>query len=675
MTLFGSRRIASVTASPRYPVSDLTIQAGENISVTSVGRTRTIAATGLPSVGDVFVAKNETSSPYAGGALRTIWLEPDAILPGVVTRVDNLNQIRITRNYVVQKIIRLGEIGFRRFIIAYDEKNGRVYTRYPAGVTPINPATGLPLTWWRDTQLPSLFPYIEDFDIIEAYFAGAAQVPGAEVIIGLGRDNDLQMLNDLYSVQVLAAPDPMTFSKTVVQRRDVCVVSGQNRAVNLFSRFGALRCFEGWYSGHETDHVASSAQFYSRLFNVSGTYPALNTYKKADRTPTTCHISPASPIDFANTDVFATACLDCKADVLWPQDSVGYGLNYSTGRDCFSRFVSISGADTHFQTWRAVHDRARHGFKLGLNMDNWAKGESLDMNLTLSLSTVGTGRTFTRTAGAGIWPVGCEGQTINGLGTYATGLATITSRTSDTVVVATITEAFGGTTLNAAFWALVPPLGDAIYDDFPASWTGTAGLLRQMTKEGVWVDPGYISTYGDTFVEPTGLELSPVQTTAGKTDWATRANTLATEIGNFNKAQYLALGGGPAESISRIRPYVVTGGAGTLDTQLTVQIAVIRPTRQAMFNASVTSSFTLAGATGNWTIELLRTDEFSSDAVCTNAYTLPSAFYTGAPVTILDPEWRPETVDQNYRIRLRPEAGATGTPTHVRTVMTLLETV
>lgn len=675
MSLFGSRRIASVVASPRYPVSDLTIQAGEGVTVASVGRVRTIAATG-PNAGDVGAAKNEASTPYAAAALRTIWLEPDALLPGVVTRVDGLGQIRLTKAYVVQKIIRLGELGFRRFIIAYDEKNGRTYTRYPAGVNPIDPATGLPLVWWRTTQLPSLLPFIEDFDIIEAYFEGASQVPGAEVIYGLGRDNDLQMLNDLYRVNVLAQPDPLVFGKTVTQRRDDAVLSGQRRAANAFQRFGHLRCFEGWYSGHESDHVASSAAFYSRLFNVSGAFPALNTYRKVDKRPTTCHFSPASPLDFADTNAFATACLDCRADVIWPQDSVGYGLNYSTGRDSFAPFVTIGDADTHFQTWRRVQDRARHGFKLGLNMDNWRKGESPDMALTLSAATVGTGRTFTRSSGTGIWPTNCVGQIINGLGSFTTGLATITTRNSDTVVTATITEAFGGTSMSALAWSLHPDLTDATYDDFPAPWSGVTGLERQMRKEGVWCDPGFMSVYGDTFIEPTGLELSPVQTTGGKTDWATRANTLATEIGAFNAGQYLALGGSPAESIARIRPYVVTGGAGTLNTALTVQVAVVRPTRQALFSATVSVAFSISGGSGNWTLELIRTDEFGFDAVCPHSYTLPvSWFATGAPYTILDPEWRPETVDQNYRVRLRPEAGATGTPSHVRTVMQLIETV
>ena len=75
-------------------------------------------------------------------------------------------------------------------------------------------------------------------------------------------------------------------------------------------------------------------------------------------------------------------------------------------------------------------------------------GDSFPTTLTLSLATVGAGRTAT--AGAATWQNGDVGRTLQ----YQGGFATITGFTSTTVVTITISTAFQGTAIPASVWTL-----------------------------------------------------------------------------------------------------------------------------------------------------------------------------------------------------------------------------
>lgn len=75
-------------------------------------------------------------------------------------------------------------------------------------------------------------------------------------------------------------------------------------------------------------------------------------------------------------------------------------------------------------------------------------GDSFATTLTLSLATVGTGRTAT--AGAATFQNGDVGRTI----AYQGGFATITAFTSSTIVTITINTAFQGTAIPSGVWTL-----------------------------------------------------------------------------------------------------------------------------------------------------------------------------------------------------------------------------
>lgn len=449
-----------------------------------------------------------------GGPIpRTMWIEMDGLCqPGIVTLETAGAQASFTAAYVTEKIHACyHDLGIRRFIIATITDNGRTYTTWTS--TPVDPSGAAFVDWWDDVD-PSVQPYTDDFDVLDHIMDVTSALEGCEVIIGLGRHDDIDLLNDCYDVTFLAGVDPLTFGKTVATRLSEEITRYTNESAAIYARFGSFPSFGGFYITHETDHIQSSDDLYTPVADILDNYGQV-------------HVSAATPIDLADSNTIADAINAWHVDWVWPQTSTGYGYNWSTGVNAYVSGISIFGGAAHYATWRLVLNRARfrtagaYTPKFGGHIENWRIGVQGTGTLTFG-ATSGSGVTVTLGTSDAITSAGI-GKDIVVRADQATGIARITAVTGSPVtsVTVNITENLADVNIASGFWALVPNLTDATVDAYPALHSEVLFELRDQVAAGV----EDVSLYAMQYWDPGNLSLRHRQSQAGITTYRDKATT------------------------------------------------------------------------------------------------------------------------------------------------------
>lgn len=200
----------------------------------------------------------------------------------------------------------------------------------------------------------------------------------------------------------------------------------------------------------------------------------------------------------------------------------------------------VQGADTMFLFHESYPTRKLVRFSntsWKLSVASWdvppseEKGDKPATGLTLSLATVGTGRTATAAAAA------FEASDVGRQIISGAGLATITGYTSTTVVTITIDDAFSGTSISSGAWTLTEspktkvtpsvkePLGAAI------TLTATAAAWKNSAQVS---DIGQYVEINDGLVEITGFTSATVVSGIIRT---VLSSTTAAESGGWAKRQ------------------------------------------------------------------------------------------------------------------------------------------
>lgn len=465
-----------------------------------------------------------------GGPIpRTMWIEMDGLCqPGIVTLETSGSVVSFNSAYVTEKIHACyHDLGIRRFILASITDNGRTYTTWDSN--PIDPSGVAFGHWWDDVAI-GVQPTTEDFDVLSHIMDVTSALEGCEVIIGLGRHDDVDLLNDCYAVTFAAGPDPLTFGKTLATRLSEETTRYATESAAIYTNFGTYPSFGGFYITHESDHIQSSDDLYTTIANELADYGQV-------------HVSAATPTDLADSNTIADALNAWHVDWVWPQTSTGYGYNWSTGLNAYVAGISIFGGAAHYATWRLVLDRARlrttgaYTPKLGGHVENWRVGVQGAGTLTFG-ATSGNGVTVTLGTSDAITAASI-GADINVQADQATGIARITGVTGAPVtsVTVNITTNLADVNIASGFWAIVPDLTDATVDAYP----GLASEVVFEMKDQVAAGVEDVSLYAMQYWDPGNLSLRLKNSQAGRTDYRDLATTAwLTHLKNVSLMQQAA---------------------------------------------------------------------------------------------------------------------------------------
>lgn len=399
------------------------------------------------------------------------------------------------------------------------------------------------------TWLTSTYPNVEAF-IPLGVLLDEEEKQGGGVWVPTSRFGDVNLLNDLYTVNILSGPDPLRFGKTLTERLTRNIGLTREYAAALWAKYGHYKSFKGWFIAHEPDHIASSNNFLTSVTTTAGAYPdpVLSSYGKP------IMVAAASPIDLAADTTFADAMVASGCDVWAPQDSVGPEFLFSAaggGANTYVAGTTHTELDAHFKTWagaaviaNSIGKTAQAKIEIWGAVENWRMGFTQATTLTLSATS---GASVTATAGSGVFVVGDVGRYISS-NTGGNGL--ITGYTSASVVTIS-TAATGGRAFAGSPGSGEWSLNNGYQKDYPSEWTSVQNTMyRVIPHVHSMVLYAYLG-----FMDSGTLSLRPAQINGGVTDWRTRAQALYTSFAAY------------AEGM--VEKYSDQGGEITLQTRTT----------------------------------------------------------------------------------------------------------
>lgn len=255
-----------------------------------------------------------------------------------------------TTNIMTEQFYRemLGEMaanGIQSVVLPYVEYQGLWFYK-PGFAYPYDYDTSRDGDFWWD-WISGTWPNVENFDPVRVTLEECAQL-GMHVYLGLGRNGDSALLNDLYDVNIGGQPDPIRYGLTLALRLSNACNRTREVAADLIDQFGHYPSFGGFYISHEPDHLGSANNYLSNVTLVSGDHPMLRSYNKP------IMVAPSSPIDLSVSGGFPTAVINSGCDIFLPQDSVGPGADLDTGDYTYDPDTTIPQLADHFALWQNV---------------------------------------------------------------------------------------------------------------------------------------------------------------------------------------------------------------------------------------------------------------------------------------------------------------------------------
>lgn len=371
--------------------------------------------------------------------------------PSVQRWEDGGGTARMTKDFYQSRFDDMAAAGIEQYIEMYVEYRGSWFYE-PSFAYPYDYDTARTGAFWHDRLTAPDSTNLERFDFIEAELDRCDSL-GIGVWLGLSRQGDTPLIQDLYDLNVLGQPDPNRYGLSLSTRLSNAVVRTLQLADDLFTRYGHHSSFVGFKLGHESSHIPS-ANNYNTWVNVTGAggYHPLNWYR--DNHNIRSMIVPAKLLEGSiniTSSTYAQTVVDSGADVFTWQNAAGPGLNYQLSdytwlpRTTYS-FTPTDNRQKYGGRIRRLIQRANGYSRVkDRRIENWSIGEVWRMgnrpNASLSISagynTPGTtGVTFTSTGSFSGATVGSTITTIAGKATI-TGIAGLPNS-----VVATINRAF-----------------------------------------------------------------------------------------------------------------------------------------------------------------------------------------------------------------------------------------
>lgn len=203
---------------------------------------------------------------------------------------------------------------------------------------------------------------VENFDAVGTILE-RAQRNGQKVILGLGRNGDTPLIQDLKDINIGGNPDPNRYGLSINTRLSNAVARTREVAADLVSQYGSYSSFYGFYLSHETGHIGVGNNYYTACNTGAGADPNLQSYGKE------ILIAPGNTVDLAGDSTFAAKLDASGATIFAPQDAVGAGTNLSTGAYTFSASTTIPQLASYFGTWKTAADLS--SVELWSVSENW----------------------------------------------------------------------------------------------------------------------------------------------------------------------------------------------------------------------------------------------------------------------------------------------------------------
>ena len=200
---------------------------------------------------------------------------------------------------------------------------------------------------------------------------------GMKAVLGIGYAGDVNILQDIYNVDVSMLPDPMRFSETMATRKADCVSSATATTRAIVAAYGGFTSFGGIFHDREPDHLNSSAAF---LASVNGAIRAELAALPLDKQKV--YVSLPNPIDLteANLAQFGADLATLDIDAVLMQDSMGSGFDISSGTagGPSGQSAALASYDQYYRFARRAVDIAnawtdndKHAISLGAYMEVW----------------------------------------------------------------------------------------------------------------------------------------------------------------------------------------------------------------------------------------------------------------------------------------------------------------
>lgn len=468
----------------------------------------------------------------------------------------------MNETYFREVIREMANNGIQTIVVPYVEYLGFWFYK-PSFAYPYDYDTSRTGKYWTDWLTG--FPNVITFNPVSVMLDECAKL-GVHVYLGLSRNGDTPLMNDLYLVNVLGNPDPMRYGLSLSTRLTNAINQTRQIAADLVAQYGTVPSFAGFYISHEPDDMAAANNYLTPVTFTGGANPSLRSYGKP------IMVAPSSPIDLAATSTFANTLIASGCDIFMPQDSVGPGYNFNTNLYTYVPSVSISQLAAHYTTWQnavtianAKQTLSDRSIRLWSTTEVWQMG--IVQSTTLTLSAV-SGGSVTATAGAAAFVFTDVGKWIS---TADGGNAQITSFTSSTVVTVSTTvsggTAFGSTSQLANTWSINSQYTNA----YPAAFLR---LQTQLFEEWPYIEAVNLYAWFG-FIDSGTLSLRLSQTNSGLTDYRTRAAALyqnysAWQTGQKNKYS-------TASNVAVIQQQFFERGSAPAATSLTSDFATFYP--------------------------------------------------------------------------------------------------
>jgi hypothetical protein len=491
------------------------------------------------------------------------YIELLRLSPGV-TKFETQNGATLeamNETYFREMLREMADNGIRSIIVPYVAYIGFWFYK-PSFAYPYDYDTSRNGQFWGDWLTG--YPNVQAFDAIRVMLDECAKL-GMQVYLGLTRNGDSPLMNDLYAANILGTPDPLRFGLTLAARLTNAINQTREIAADLVAQYGHFPSFAGFYISHEPDHIGASNNYLTPVTGTGGVNPSLRSYSKP------IMLAPSSPLDLAATSTFANAMVATGCDIIMPQDSVGPGYNFTTNVYTYVPSVPLGQIAAHFSTWKTVSDIANAKQTLtNRSLRFWVTAEVWQMgvvqNTTLTLSAV-SGASVTATAGVNSFLFSDVGKWIS---TADGGNAQITAFTSSTVVTVSTTvgggRAFGSTSQSANNWSL----NSQYANNYPANFSR---FQSQLLEEWPYIEAVALYAWFG-FLDSGTLFLRLSQGNSGFTDYRTKATTLYSSYRAWQQGQRAKYNAAPDVAILQ-QQFFERGSAAA--TSLTDDFATFYP--------------------------------------------------------------------------------------------------
>ncbi len=312
---------------------------------------------------------------YSGHATYIEFLK---LSPLVQKFEDETGTVRMTEEYLRETVDEMHSVGIDTIIIMYVEYQGfwffprdSYYDDYDTTIkNDIGVEVPRPGFYWRDGIFD---PNVEDFNPLDVVLS-QAEINGQKVFVGLGRNGDSKLIEDLFK-DFLGVPVAPLFGLNLEQRLSLAVSKTQQIAYDINQAYGGYQSLAGWYLSHEISHLESGNRYIAEV-TQGGVIP-LRVFDKP------ILMSPADTLDLTSVSAGNSALLS-GVDIIAPQDSVGPGYDVATKDYTYNQSIPIANARSLFLNWRTAIDIANNWLSANGNprdqMQLWSNTEVWEMS-------------------------------------------------------------------------------------------------------------------------------------------------------------------------------------------------------------------------------------------------------------------------------------------------------